>query len=436
MIKSLLIKTTAVVIGLLLLIHLLNISTGIPVSLLTKPYPELETFLQTVKVNPQHAYAHEQIAWHAYKSNDNETAKKHAITALANNPSDGLAMAILITVYDRENNPERAREAAQLAAHLWPAHDISMWIVADFWMKNNNVNKAMSAWNIILTQQPQGEKFTSSAAARHLFPLLNTIAQHENSTQLFQPYHAQPPAWWDAFFQFMVEQPNNLEAVERFYQQARLNGHATTANKKRYLSSLIQENQWTKAYKVWKDSLSTEDATLAALIYDGSFEGKYINDDFNWILANMDRVQVYFDTYSRADGNRSLRVAFNTWVDVYWSYIRQYLVLPPGNYTLSFQTRANLDSLKGLKWRLGCYQNREDGKEHITTLADSSAISGDFDWKEERFSFTVPDSPDCEAQKLFLISAGDTLIENRLRGNIWFDNFKIIPMKPDQETDQ
>ncbi len=425
MIKSLLIKVTAVCIGLVLLIRLLSISEGIPVSILTRPEPRLDELMQVIKVNPRHAYAHEQIAWQKYTQGNYDIAKTQALETLANNPSSGMAMSILMMVLDQEKHTGLATQAAQLSAHLWPAHDLSIWLVADFWVKNNNIEKAMKAWNIVLQQQPQGEYFASSRAATRIFPVLNKLAQYENSSQLFQPYHANPPSWWSEFFQYMVKQPNNLEAVERFYQQARLNGNTDKKNRQLYISKLISENHWQKAHDIWEKALPDDKAEFAGLIYDGSFESRYINEEFNWMLTDKNNIQVYFDTYSKKEGLRSLRIAFNTWIDDYWGFIRQYLVLTPGNYSLSFQSRANLESLAGLKWRVDCFKNKETENESMN-ITSSELLSGDYDWKEGHFNFTVPQRPDCKAQKLYLILAGENSVESRVRGDIWFDDLKII----------
>lgn len=425
MIKTLLVKFAAVAIGVLLLIRLLIISEGIPVSILSRPQPKLEKLEQVIQSNPRHAYAHEQIAWLEYNNNNYTVAQQEALKALANNPSDGLAMSVLMMVLNQQRNAELATQAAQLSAHLWPAHDLSIWMIADFWLSNKNIEKAIKAWDIVLRQQPQGETFASSLAATKLFPILNQIAQHEDSSQLFQPYHANPPVWWDAFFQYMVNQADNLAAVERFYQQASLNGHSSKENRQRYLSKLINENQWSKARQIWINSLPDNEQDVAGVLFDGSFETNDVNEEFNWILTDKNNVQVYFDTYSKSDGEHSLRVAFNTWVDDYWGYIRQFIALSPGNYRLSFQTRANLESSAGLKWRIDCYKNEESQNDSLR-LAASELLTGRFDWKEVHFDFTVPDQANCKAQKLYLISTGRKDIDDpRIRGDIWFDNFKI-----------
>ncbi len=423
MLKTLLIKTLAIAIGATLLVRLYSVSVGIPVSILSRPAPDIKTLTKTIKSNPHHGYAHKQIAWLAFQKADYTLAKKHAYKALNNNLTDGLSMTILMAIFDTEKKPELADQAAQLSAHLWPAHDTTMRLISYHWIQSKDIEKAMSAWNVILNQDPFEEGlFFDGWAAKTIFPILNRIAQIESSTELFQPYHANPPPWWDKFFQYMVKQPKNLTAVDRFYQQTLLNGKASESNNKLYLSNLVNEGQWTKAISVWEKGLAEDYKPHAQLMYDASFETDLVNDYFSWFLTPKSQINVFRDRYSKTDGTYSLHITFKSWVDDYWGWIRQRMVLKPGKYKLEFQTRARLKSHKGLKWRLDCLTV---DKTKMRNIGESQSITGDFDWVKKQFNFTVPNSASCEAQELYLIPAGNSASENRMRGDIWFDNFKI-----------
>ncbi len=431
MLKLIFIKIIAVAIGTLLLVRLFIISEGIPVSILTRPSPDIETLEKVITHNPNHAYAHERLAVLKYHNKQFPLAKQHALKALQNNLSSGMATAILMKVLVHEKKPALAHQAAQLSAHLWPAHDTSMQLIADHWLQAGYTRKAMSAWNVSLSQDPRKENFSEGMAAQAIFPILNKVAQYAESTQLFQPYHAKPPAWWDEFFQYMVVQPNNLVAVDRFYQQALLNGNASDRNKALYLSNLMQENKWPKAHDVWERGLLKEKQQYTRLIYDGGFESQQLNtaysdDKFSWTAAKKTHVQAYLDKYSRASGSYSLRVAFNSWVDDYWGFVRQLLVLKPGKYTLEYKTRANLNSEKGLRWILYCMKDKQ-GEKNIVKLGIGQPLSGFFDWKKDQIDFTVPNDASCKAQKLALILAGRKSSEKRVRGDIWFDDFVVLP---------
>ncbi len=429
--RPLLIKTLAIIIGAVLLFRLLSISEGIPISVITHPTPGIEALEKVIRHNPRHAYAHEQLAWQKYQKGHYNDAKQHALMALQNNLSSGIATAVLMAAYDHEKKPEQSHQAAQLSAHLWPAHDLSMKMIADHWLKAGYLNKAMSAWNVSLSQDPHKEFFAEGATAKAIFPILNKVAQHEESTQLFQPYHLHPPSWWDEFFKYMVVQPNNLLAVDRFYQQTLLNGKISNKNKKLYLSNLIQENEWPRAHDVWQKGLPKEKQPYASLIYDGSFESNQINnqytdEQFSWTIANKNHIQAYLDRFSKAGGAYSLRVAFNNWISDYWGYIRQVLVLKPGSYQLTYKTRANLKAEEGVLWIIYCMKDKKS-EASINTLGKGQRLSGFFDWKKDQINFTVPNDPSCKAQKLTLVLAGNNASKQRVRGDIWFDDFVILP---------
>lgn len=415
------------IIGAILLIRLFYINEGISVSVLSRKTPSIKALSHVIQLNPHHGYAHNQIAWIEFQRANYEVAKIHAYKALNNNLSDGLAMTMLMSIFDYEKNAEMANQAAQLSAQLWPAHDISMRLIAHHWIQEKNIAKAMSAWNVILNQDPfDEEQFFNGWAAKNLFPILNTIAQVDASKQLFQPYHAMPPSWWNMFFQYISKLPNNIKAVDRFYQQMETNNKVSDKNRKIFLGNLVTENQWPKAHAIWTDGLSDGHKPYTQLIYDGGFETNLLNEYFSWIAAPKTHVNVYTDRYSKFEGNNSLHIEFTSQVDDYWGWVRQILVLKPGKYHIEFQTRARLKSHKGLKWRIGCLKNT---KEKIKTLADSSPITGNFEWKKQEFTFRVPKSKTCKAQNLHLIPAGNNALENRMRGDIWFDDFKITRLK-------
>ncbi len=426
MLRIIFIKIIAIAIGGILLFRLLSISEGIPVSITSNPAPSIATLKKVIHHNPSHAFAYEQIALIELQNQHYDSAKQYAVKALQNNLSSGMATAILMRVYDHENNTERAHQAALLATHLWPSHDVSMQLIAKHWLQAGFVDRAMSAWNISLSQTPVDEHFSKSFTATTIFPILNKIAQHEDSTQLFQTYHMQPPSWWDPFFHYMVAQPNNLTAVDRFYQQALLNGKASPANKKLYLSNLIQGNRWTKAHDIWKNGLSEEEKKHTGAIFDGGFESgrttdQHTDEKFSWTIGYKSDIQAYLDKFSRASGSYSLRIAFNSWITDYWGYISQVLTLKPGNYRIDYKTRANLNAEKGVRWIVHCMNTTD-----YTELGTGKALAGFFDWQTDQLHFTVPDDNQCKAQKLTLVLVGKTnTSEARVRGDIWFDDFFI-----------
>lgn len=428
MFGSIIIKLLAIAVGTLLLLRLIMIAPGIPISLLTQPPPENPDLEKAIKANPKHAFAHERLAKLALKKDKIELAKNHALKALTYNPSSGIAMSVLIDVYDKQGNEEKAHQAAQLAAHLWPAHDSSMNQVANYWMKAGHAGKALAAWNVMLIQNPVNEDEPSNWATRKVFPILHALAQHEESSQLFQSLHADPPSWWNDFFRYLTRQDNNFVTVDRFYQQSKLNSNHNEKTHKLYLGYLMKESRWEQAHEEWLSSQDKDAQNMARLIYDGGFEGNVFNNEFSWNITKKDNVQAYLDKFSRANGSYSLRVAFNNWLDDYWGYIQQLLVLKPGDYTLQFQTRANLNAEKGLKWLIYCVKGTDKYKKGIQQhkLASTELLAGSFKWRQEKLDFTIPDDPDCKAQTLFLITAGANSSEKRIRGDIWFDDFEII----------
>ena len=98
---------------------------------------------------------------------------------------------------------------------------------------------------------------------------------------------------------------------------------------------------------------------------------------------------------------------------------RQMLVLPPGNYVLSGDMRAQqVNTARGLTWTIRC-------AEGVTApVALSPPLDADTAWKPFSVAFTVR-ADSCSAQWLTLQQAARSATEARPSGEFWYDNLKI-----------
>jgi len=103
------------------------------------------------------------------------------------------------------------------------------------------------------------------------------------------------------------------------------------------------------------------------------------------------------------------------------------LYLTPGEYTLTLKSRSSLRGQKGMRWIMRCARQEKYLLDNdATLLGTTTAIRGDTPWTDISMTFLVPEADDCKAQVLSLIHAGGNDEENRVRGDLWFDDIAIL----------
>ena len=352
-------------------------------------------------------------------------------------------------INDAEHNIQRANEAAQLSAHLWPAHALSMLRIANHWIQQKQYKKAIAAWNVVLTQNynyQNARVFTP--LEKIIFSMYEKATLEDSTGELFIPYHQNPPTWWMHYFRYLVNntnKTNNLKAVTQFYlQEVEHSPQFPIIHRNILLERLGKAHKLKEAYDLWLSSLrwrnsldenvvsktkSSKNTPLYnMLLYNGGFEGNIFNEGFAWIFGNMSHVHIYRDSISRLSGKYSLHITFNKWVTNYLGYLHQPLVLSAGRtYKLNFNVRSRLSAEQGLVWSLYCindfdYLNKALGDK----IATSPPFKGGLEWQKKTFTFTVPNKPNCPAQGLFLDTTIGSETKRRVRGDIWFDDMALV----------
>jgi hypothetical protein len=100
-----------------------------------------------------------------------------------------------------------------------------------------------------------------------------------------------------------------------------------------------------------------------------------------------------------------------------FEHLRQYLLLPPGDYFLLGRARPdNLKAAQGMQWALYCL-----GKNEPLTVTER--FTGLDQWTRFRNQFTVPAG--CPVQMLRLELAGRIALDYDVSGSIWFDDLAV-----------
>lgn len=410
-----------------LLYRILGIYLGISANIYNPPQTtqHLESIIAQ---NPKHSFALERLATQRLAEKKYNSSILLAQQALLNNPSSGHAASTLLQLYKESGNHILAEQASNITYKLWPSHTLSLIHVADYEAHKGNLRKAIQLWDAILTQNIETKWGKENNFKNSIFPVLEQILANKETRHYMDAFFASPPTWWNDFFRHISTQTNDITTLRTFYNKATENQQNFPKDQRlTYFQRLIRENHWEEAYNLWLSDLQRQELPFAQGIFDGGFEGSRFNEGFSWRLAPKSNIQVYKDRLTKASGEYSLKVSFTSWVSDYWGYINQLLFLSPGEYTLTLKSRSSLRGQKGMRWIMRCARKEKYLLDNDATLLGSTtAIRGDTPWTEINMTFLVPEADDCKAQVITLIHAGGSEEENRVRGDLWFDDIAIL----------
>ena len=338
-----------------------------------------------------------------------------ALTALSQDPANGGAAALLLSIFVAEGHEAEASTVAELAGRLWPVHTYTRSRLADYWIDQGRVNKVIPELSLLMIREPGWRN--------SLFPILDKLTISAGKIELLEPYITDPPNWWDDFFAY-VSREFDRKVVSDLYQR-RLASATEISNgeSRNFVKSLLRDERWEEAFKHWQDSLGSAEAPLVSNgLFDGGFESSVINDDFGWSFRRGKDFDIATRSTYGVSGNRALALSFKKRIKrIRFQHISQRLLLKPGRYQLSY--RARLDALKnpkGLVWRVRC------GVLDGNLIAAGEPLFGRHHWQSRSFNFNVPKS--CLTQTLALEAVSKYPHELIFSGKLWVDDVAITPL--------
>ena len=139
---------------------------------------------------------------------------------------------------------------------------------------------------------------------------------------------------------------------------------------------------------------------------------------FDWRQRRVPGVLLRFEQVAGTNGH----AAYLRFLDrrVPTAGLEQPLFLSAGRYTLSLKAKAQaLRSQLGLQWVVACA-----GRGGV--VAYSQPLDGSFGWREFAVDFSIP-GQGCPGQWLRLINPVPAGAAQRVVGELWVDDVKIVP---------
>ena len=227
------------------------------------------------------------------------------------------------------------------------------------------------------------------------------------------------PPWRFAFLKQLSTSMRDRTELEQLYDDlSRGKSPPTAPELKLLLDRLIADGAYAQAHRRWLATLAKDRKPGPIGPYNGNFAHPPDGQPFDWTLDSITGAEIRIVDAPEAEG-KALGIEFSGARVDFQGKVRQLLTLPPGSYRLSGQVRTkDLQTRRGLWWRVYCAQNANENLGHTDLIAGSKPWSG--------FSadFVVPDSG-CSAQWLALDLAARIAPERAIEGQAWFKNIDI-----------
>jgi tetratricopeptide (TPR) repeat protein len=338
-------------------------------------------------------------------------AEAQLAEAYRRDPTQARPLLALAELALTRDEAERADALVTQAVKLEPAEAMIHRRAAIYWLKRGQMERGLQHLSLALVARPQ--------AHQDLLDIFMRIAEDHTTRMALGPLAQDPPAWWPSFFERLAQRALDVETV-RFVYGLRTRASRTPVTpeeRQAYLQRLLKDGLIAEAYLTWVNGLTTAERGHMGLLHNGGFELPLGKAGFDWRSIPHRQVVARTAATFGVGGERALPMVFRNQEGAF-HHLRQSLFLDPGTYRLSGKVRSeSLASQGGLRWTLRCLQPRE------AVLGESERFLGSEKWRGFRVDFEVPE--DCRLQEIRLESAGKRDFEQRISGEIWFDDLAI-----------
>jgi tetratricopeptide (TPR) repeat protein len=351
----------------------------------------------------------------AEKSAENKQwpqAQQLAKRAVLANPLDGRALRVMAQVAEAEGNSKVALDLYQKASILAPRDLASHAWLLDNALQTQQAETAVRHLDALFRLRPE------------LLAVLQAQADVLAANPVSQPFMIQAlskdPVWRNSFLNAFSKANAPLDAMAGLYIGLSKVSSLELNEYQPWLNRLIAEQRYMQAYVTWAQLIPVNQRKYLGNVFDGGFEVEQEDQQgiFAWATPPTKGVQMYWANGRGILGENAFFVNFEGGRTPF-SNLQQTLVLPPGKWQLNYRARAmNLDSTRGLIWRITCLTDN-------STLAESEPMRGIFNWQELAVDFEVPEQ--CGGQRLQLLIPARIPAETQIRGDLWLDEVRIQP---------
>jgi len=368
---------------------------------------------RTLGMAPRQPEALLALAERQLSAGQRQQAVATARRLLSVEPLQGRGFRVLAQAAEQEGDAASALALYEIAVRRSPRDVTSRAWLAQHYLEARDFRAALEQIDMILRVSPRQQA--------GLLPILVQLANDPDfAAELGRTLQSRPE--WRGNLLSLLQRSGEAAASDAVLSALQREGGLSSQEFDSWIDDLMGAGRWGTAYSYWASLPATGKLRLTP-VYNGGFESEPGSRGFDWRVTRIPGVVLEFAATPGSNG-LAAHVLFRD-RRVSGVNLEQPLLLAPGQYRLSARMRADrLQSASGLEWAVFC---REVGMP----VATSERVTGSFDWREVGMDFIVPDSA-CDGQWLRLRNPVPAGSGQRVSGELWFDDVRIVPIAPHQ----
>lgn len=341
---------------------------------------------QAFELWPADARAAGAVAAGRLAGGDTAGARLAALRALTTAPMEGRAWSVLGLSLAAEGAEAAALMTLLHAAEVAPRDTVvRVWLLQRAWV-GGDAQAFRHHLDALLRVDP--------GRIPELAGPLSGLIGTELGLALRQGLAERPP-WRAALWQAWWHVPGRAPLFHAYLGPLAVGGALSRAEAMAWSHALERDRAFQALAWLWQQGNREDGVPASALLTDGDFAQPPAGYGLGWRLGSAPGVSAVFSPGSGPSPAQSALVLRFAGQRAPFEHLQQILRLPPGDYILRYQVRADgLRTEQGLQWVVFCLPGGQE-------LAAGPLARGRHDWRAEALPLAVP-ATGCDTQALRL----------------------------------
>jgi tetratricopeptide (TPR) repeat protein len=376
---------------------------------------EFESLQRAARFDPWNAeYRNDLGRYYALAGRDPAAAIAPYREALRLNPHNARYWFDLASAYQVLGDVPRQSNALEHAIEADPTTPDVAWEAANFYLVQGDDQKALREFRVVL----QNESTLAGAAIRFSWrirpdvdALLRDVVPDRSDAYL-------------AFLSLLMQKQETAGTAKVWAAMAASTGPFELRYVYEYFQYLLNHHDVDQASLVWQQAaprfgLASYLPSPRNLIVNGDFSLDVLNGGFDWQYEKQSSVSLTLDPSEFHGGHRSLLITFDG-PSVSDAGIRQYIAVQPNTrYVFSaYYKNGEIEGAGGPHFTIDDFYSK-------AVYYDSEDLKEAGFWKSNSAEFTT--GADTKLLELHVRRVPEG---SPIRGKIWVDDFRLVPMQP------
>jgi tetratricopeptide (TPR) repeat protein len=344
-----------------------------------------------------------------------DAAREWAQRALRASPLNARALTLLGLIAERKGDQKNAEALMRIAAtRTWRDQTTNEWLL-NREAQRGDYTQALPYADAMLRRISYNFKL-------ELFPVLASFTVDPRAFEALTAFLATAPPWRAWFLsELSARLANQTRLIQLYTALNDSENPITKAELRPYLTRLVKDENFELAYQTWHATLPPPQRADETYPFNRDFEFPADGLPFNWSLESTPAAGIQIVPSKDGGNKRALLVEF-AGSRVRFANVKQLMLLPAGDYSFSGRVKtAELRTARGVWWHIFC------ANASANTLANTALVSGTMPWTDFMVKFRVPAT--CGAQWLQLELPARIEAEQRIEGQIWYQDLRITPAR-------